>query len=158
MVGRILVVTVTALGAIAVTSARASTELAGPGTIRITSREVVRHVVDVQPSGLSPGDLLIRNALLYNRGITEHAIGHEEIVCTYLGGGSAFGDGSRSCVATVFLRRGKLVAEGAVHNLFIYELPVLGGTGIYDNVRGTLTVTFLGSGPRRELLLFRLTV
>ncbi len=159
MAGRAwLLLAVTGLGAVAVSSVPASSELAGPGTIRVTSREVAREVVDLGRPGRSAGDLLIRNALLYNRGITSHAIGHEEIVCTYLGAGSAFGDGSRNCVASVFLPRGKIVAEGAVHNLFIYELPVLGGTGIYDNVRGTLTVTFLGSGPRRELLLFRLTV
>ena len=32
------------------------------------------------------------------------------------------------------------------------------GSGIYDNVGGTLTATFLGSKPIRQLLLFRLTV
>jgi hypothetical protein len=156
LVGRVLLLSATT--ALAAVSVPAATGLAGPGTIRVTNREITHEVVDVGQPGPSPGDMLIRSALLYNRGITSHAIGHEEVVCTYLGARSAFGDGSRNCVATVFLRRGKLVAEGAVHNLFIYELPVLGGTGIYDNVRGTLTVTFLGNGPRRELLLFRLIV
>jgi hypothetical protein len=47
---------------------------------------------------------------------------------------------------------------GAVHNLLLFTLPVVGGTGIYDNVGGTLTVTFLGAPPTRQLLLFRLTV
>jgi hypothetical protein len=159
MARRVLLLSATtACAAVAVGSVPASSELAGPGTIRVTSREITREVVDVGLHGPSAGDLLVRSALLYNRGITSNAIGHEEVICTYLGAGAAFGDGSRNCVATVFLRRGKLVAEGAVHNLYIYELPVLGGTGIYDNVRGTLTVTFLGNGPRRELLLFRLTV
>jgi hypothetical protein len=59
---------------------------------------------------------------------------------------------------TVFLPMGKIVASGATHNMYIYELPVMGGTGLYHNVRGTLTVTLLGSNPRRELLFFRLTI
>jgi hypothetical protein len=33
---------------------------------------------------------------------------------------------------------------------------VLGGTGLYDNARGTLTVTRLRKNPRRDLFLFRL--
>jgi hypothetical protein len=37
-------------------------------------------------------------------------------------------------------------------------VPVVGGTGLYNNVGGTLTVTFLGGRPARQLLLFRLTV
>ena len=54
--------------------------------------------------------------------------------------------------------RGGGVVAGAVHNLVLFTLPVVGGTGIYDNVGGTLTATFLGSKPIRQLLLFRLTV
>jgi hypothetical protein len=147
-----------ALGGIAVSSAFATSDLTGPGTVRLTTREVMRNSVDLGPRGRSAGDLLIRQALLYNRGITSHAIGHEEMVCAYLGFGGVFGDGSSNCVVSVFLPRGELSAQGVVHNLFIYELAVVGGTGIYDNVRGTLTVTFLGGGPRRELLLFRLAI
>jgi len=40
----------------------------------------------------------------------------------------------------------------------LFELAVLGGTGLYNNVRGTLTVTSLTSGPHvRDVLGFRLT-
>ena len=160
MVGRVSLLLAVAASAAAASASTvlASSELVGPGTIRVTTREVTRQVVDLGITGASAGDLLIRSALLYNKGLTTHAIGHEEIVCTFLGTGSAFGEGSRKCVASFFLPRGELVAEGVAHNLFIYELPVIGGTGIYSNVRGTLTITFLGNGPRRELLLFRLTI
>jgi hypothetical protein len=159
MAGRVsLLVLAAACAAAAVSSVPAASELAGPATVRVTNREITREVVDLGAAGRSPGDQLIRSALLYNKGLTSHAIGHEEIICTLLGSGNAFGDASRNCVASVFLQKGELVAEGVVHNLFIYELPVVGGTGLYSNVRGTLTVTFLGNGPRRELLLFRLTV
>ena len=37
-----------------------------------------------------------------------------------------------------------------------FQLAVVGGTGLYDNVRGTLTVTALGGKSRGNLVLFRL--
>ncbi|MBA2460756.1 MAG: hypothetical protein H0V45_03150 [Actinobacteria bacterium] len=38
-----------------------------------------------------------------------------------------------------------------------YELAVVGGTGLYNNARGTLTVTRTGTRPTRDIVLFRLT-
>jgi hypothetical protein len=35
---------------------------------------------------------------------------------------------------------------------------VIGGTGLYNNVRGSLTVTSLERKPTKELLVFRLVV
>ncbi len=80
------------------------------------------------------------------------------MLCTHLGRGGVLGGGSRLCTMTFYLPEGRLVAMGAVHNLLFYMVPVVGGTGLYDNVGGTLTVTFLGGRPARQLLLFRLTI
>lgn len=145
-------------GAIAASGVLAGSELTRPGVIRITSREIAREVVDLGAVGSTAGDQLIVSQLLYNRRITSTALGHEELLCTYLGRGGVFGGGSRSCTMTFLLPEGRLVVAGAVHNLLLYTLPIVGGTGIYDNVGGTLTATYLGSGPIRQLLLFRLTV
>ena len=146
------------VGAVAASTVLAGSELTRPGVIRITNREVARKVIDFAPVGQSAGDQLVVSQLLFNRRITERALGHEEMFCTYLGRGGVLGGGSRSCTMTFFLPEGKIVVMGAVHNLLLYTLPVVGGTGIYDNVGGTLTATFLGSKPTRQLLLFRLTV
>jgi hypothetical protein len=145
-------------GAIAASGVLASSELTRPGVVRITNRELARDLVDLGAAGRSAGDQLIVSQLLFNRRITDRALGHEELLCTYLGRGGVLGGGSRSCTMTFFLPEGKLVVAGAVHNLLLFTLPVVGGTGIYDNVGGTLTATFLGSQPIRQLLLFRLTV
>lgn len=155
---RWILVVVALIGAITASGVLAGSELTRPGVVRITNRELAREIVDSGPVGPSAGDQLVVSQLLYNRRITERALGHEEMVCTYLGRGAVFGGGSRSCTITFFLPEGKLVAMGAVHNLLLFTLPVVGGTGIYDNVGGTLTATFLGSTPTRQLLLFRLTV
>jgi hypothetical protein len=155
----IVLVTVLALvGAVTASSVLASSELTRPGVIRITSREVSRAVVDNGTSGPGPGDQLVVTQLLFNRRITTTALGHQEMLCTNLGRGNVLGGGSRLCNSTFYLPQGRLVATGAVHNLLFYQVPVVGGTGLYDNVGGTLTVTFLGGRPARQLLLFRLTI
>jgi hypothetical protein len=50
------------------------------------------------------------------------------------------------------------VVAGSLRYRGFFKLAVVGGTDLYDNVRGSLTVTTIGSGPRRELIIFRLVV
>src|SRR5207245_3513891 len=90
------------------------------------------------------------SSYLYNNRITPKPIGHSELL------GTATGNQTSNCSGTYFLRRARIVAGGIIGSNLIYELAVLGGTGIYDNVRGTLTVTSLGHG--QNLLVFRLVV
>jgi hypothetical protein len=131
-------------------AAHASTELKGPGTIRITDRQLALDEVDLGVRGRSPGDVEIARWALFNTRITSRAIGHAELVCTYTGGNS------RSCNGTYVLPRGKLVVSGQLLFRQFFQLAVVGGTGLYENVRGTLTVTALGGKARRNLVLFRL--
>jgi hypothetical protein len=146
------------VGAVPASGVIDGSELTKPGVVRITNREVSRTLVDQGAAGPSAGDQLVITQLLFNRRITARALGHQEMLCTHLGRGGVLGGGSRSCSITFYLPEGRLVATGAAHNLLFYTLPVVGGTGIYDNVGGTLTVTYLGGKPARQLLLFRLTV
>jgi len=131
-------------------TAAASPELKGPGTIRITDRQLAIHEIDVGVRGRSPGDVEITRWSLYNTRITPKPIGHAELVCTFTGGNS------RSCTGTYALPRGKLVVSGQMLYRQFFQLAVVGGTGLYDNVRGTLTVTALGAKRRGNLVLFRL--
>jgi hypothetical protein len=52
--------------------------------------------------------------------------------------------------------KGKIVVGGTMRYRQFYELAVLGGTGLYDNARGTVTVTRIGRKPARRILFFRL--
>ena len=122
------------------------------GTIRITTREVAHRVIDQGRRGRGPGDLEISRTLLYNKGLTPRAIGHGEIVCTFTG------RRSRVCNGTYFLPRGKIVVAGALVYRQFYEFAVLGGTRLYNNVQGSLTVTTTKPRPRRDILTFRLVV
>jgi hypothetical protein len=128
-----------------------SSELDAPGgTVRITSRDVDVALDNRGPSSRSPGDVLLIRQLLYNKGITKQAIGHSDLVCTYTA------PRSRQCNGTYFLPKGKIVVSGSMRWRVFFKLAVVGGTDLYDNVRGSMTGTLFTRGPRREILVFRL--
>ncbi len=122
----------------------------GPATIKITDRQFSYTRVDVGAHGLSPGDQEIIFDRLFNRRITTKSIGTARFICTFTTGIT------RMCIATVNLPKGELVATGTVRFRQFYDLAVVGGTGLYDNARGTLTVIRTTPNPTRELLYFRL--
>ncbi len=126
--------------------------LTTPGNIRITDR-LVRHThVDEGKRGPGAGDFDFYRQLLFNRGITSQPIGHSDLTCINTGTGSS------NCTGTYFLPTGKIMVGGVIASRLFYELAVIGGTGVYSNVNGTLTVTYLGGSPAREFLLFRLGI
>jgi len=131
---------------------RGSPELTGPGTIRITSRDIQVALDNRGPVSRGAGDVLLIRQLLFNKGITQKAIGHSDVVCTYTG------TRSRQCTGTYFLPKGKIVVSGSLLYREFFKLAVVGGTDLYDNVQGSMTATLLGRKPRREILVFRLIV
>jgi hypothetical protein len=137
----------TATMLVAVAGGRAAT---GPAHVRITDVQVSYDVVRPK-SGAVVGSTELIQQRLYNLRISRRAIGHSSMMCTYLD------RRKRSCTATYVLPRGSLVVTGAIQSRLLYEIPIVGGTGLFDNARGTLTVTSTHLRPRREVLLFRLT-
>lgn len=129
-----------------------SDALPGPGVIRITATTSSDVRIDSGAKGSSVGDLEVIRERLFNRRITSKPIGHAEMVCTFTGSTSA------NCGGTYFLPKGKIVVSGPRTFREIFEVAVVGGTGIYDNIRGTLTVTSLGGKPDHSLLYFRLLI
>jgi hypothetical protein len=123
----------------------------GPAMIRIFDRQFGYTRVDLGPRGLTPGDSEIITTRLFNRKITQKPIGSGRFICTFTNGLN------RTCIATISLPKGQLVASGNIRFRAFYNLAVTGGTGLYDNARGTLTVIRTTRQPRREILLFRLS-
>jgi hypothetical protein len=122
----------------------------GPATIRIIDRQLAVTRVDVGARGTSPGDTEVVTVRLLQRG-TRDVIGHGELVCTFVDDVR-----SRVCRGTYVLPKGELVVGGSILYRQFYDLAVLGGTGLYDNARGTLTVTRTHRKPVRDLVVFRL--
>jgi len=141
-----------AVAAVAAASAIGAHALNQPGPIKLTDR-LVKHIHVRGPSrSTHAGDLDFYRQQLFNKGITPTPIGHSDFTCINTG------TGSQSCTGTYFLPKGKIMVGGVIASRLFYELAVIGGTGLYDNVRGILTVTYLDGAPERELVLFRLTV
>jgi hypothetical protein len=123
----------------------------GPATIRITNVQdnVVR--VDVGAKGKSPGDTEVIRQRLYNKRVTQRPIGRSELICEFVDRRR-----SRICRGTYFLPKGRIVVGGSLLYRQFYELAVLGGTGLFDNARGSLVVTRIGVHPVRDRMVFRL--
>ena len=129
-----------------------SSELTGPGTINLTTRQISVSYNDTGARGRGPGDVVLLRELLYNKGIRKAPIGHSEMVCTYTG------RRWQQCSGTYFLPRGKIVVAGSLRYREFFKLAVVGGTDLYDNVRGSLSSTMYSRNPRRSILIFRLTI
>ena len=123
----------------------------GPATIRVIDRQFGYTRVDVGRHGLSPGDSEVITTRIFNRKITDRPIGSGRSICTFTNGLN------RTCIATITLPKGQLVASGGVRYRQFYHLAVIGGTGLYDNARGTMTVIRTTRRPTREILYFRLS-
>ena len=139
------------VGIIAVGPFQARSEAGtGRATIRINDRVLAVTRIDLGTRGVSPGDQEIVRARLLERG-TGTTIGRSELDCTFVDSGR-----SRSCRGTYILPKGNIVVGGSLLYRQFYGLAVLGGTGLYDNARGTLTVTRTHRKPVRDVIVFRL--
>ena len=123
----------------------------GPATIRITDREVQVTRIDVGTPGTSPGDTEIIRQELFNLRVTSKSIGHSELVCTFVDSKRM-----RVCRGTYVLPKGKVVVGGSLSYRQFYDLAVLGGTGLYDTARGSVTDTRTHRRPVRDLIVVRL--
>ncbi len=120
-----------------------------PSQIRITDVQLSDRVVPPLEGGRAGTVETIRQQL-YNPSRSKRAIGRSLIVCT------SSDSRDRMCAGAYILPKGSLVVAGALQSRLLYEVAVVGGTGLYDNARGTLTVTASHLHPRHEVLLFRL--
>jgi hypothetical protein len=121
----------------------------GPSQIRITDVQVANRVIAPVEGGRAGTIETIRQRL-YNPSISKRAIGRSLIVCI------SSDNRDRMCNGTYVLPRGTLVVSGLVQSRLLYEIPIVGGSGLFDNARGTLTVTASHLRPRHEVLFFRL--
>ena len=142
---------IAAIGASTASGAN-STSPKGPGQIRITDVQTSYSLVRGRTRPHGAGAVELVKQRLYNPSISSKPIGRSTLMCTY------FDPHDRTCVGTYFLPKGSLVVAGTIQSRLIYEIPVVGGTGVYTNDRGTLTVTSTRLRPvRHEVLVFRLT-
>ncbi len=146
---RVAGLTVLACASAAFFSALGAGGATGPAQIRITDVQVTYRLVRPADGG-KPGTVELVKQKLYNPSVSRRQIGSSIMTCTFVDARN------RTCVTSYVLPKGTLVASGTLESRLFYEIPVVGGTGLYDNARGTLTVTATHLRPRHEVLLFRL--
>lgn len=146
-----LVTLVVVGGLVAVVSAAfaadRSVESTGPAAVRLTDRQAsITHF-----GGGGTGSGIVVRMRLFGSSSATRPIGHAVITCTNVGAGE------QTCQGSYVLPKGMLETSGILRTRLFYTQAVVGGTGLFDNARGTLTVTAKTLSPRREILLFRLT-
>jgi hypothetical protein len=145
-------VTIVVVGGLVAVSSAAfasdrSTSSTGKAVVRLTDRQV--SVTHFGSDSVGGGE--VARLTLFGSTSTSKPIGHAVITCMDVGAGE------QSCQASYVLPKGSLETAGILRSRLFYTSAVVGGTGLFDNARGTLTVTARALRPRREILLFRLT-
>src|SRR5207248_4174398 len=130
-------------------AAQATHEATGPATVRLTDRQLTLTRISGGDGGV--GDVEIARFTLYAPDNSTRPIGHAVLSCTFVS------KTERTCNGTYVLPAGMLLTAGVLTTRLLYTAAIVGGTGLYNNARGTLTVTAKGLKPRREFLLFRLS-
>jgi hypothetical protein len=110
---------------------------------------VQTNLSEFGPDGVGGGE--IARLRLYGSKSKNQPIGHGVVTCM------SVGVGEQTCSGSYVLPRGTLETSGLLRKRLLYTQAIVGGTGLFDNARGTLTVTATSVTPRREVLLFRLT-
>ncbi|HZQ16057.1 MAG TPA: hypothetical protein VFA82_04710 [Gaiellaceae bacterium] len=120
----------------------------GPAVIRLTDVQMNDTIVGPDDH---VGSLEVIRQQLYGSANKNRSIGHAVVTCIDVGARE------RRCDGTYVLPRGSILTGAVLQTRLFYTAAITGGTGLYDNARGTLTVTETRLKPRREILLFRLS-
>jgi hypothetical protein len=134
--------------ALAAFSAGRSAEATGPAVVRLTDDQLTLSHFG-RNDGVGGGE--VARMRLYGSKSATRAIGHAVVTCMNVG------NGERTCQGSYVLPRGTIETSGVLRTRLLYTQAIVGGTGLFDDARGTLTVTAKTINPRREILLFRLT-
>jgi hypothetical protein len=114
--------------------AQAATDITAPETIVLTNHTVKNAAVNVGDKRFGPGDLYMFVATLSDETGTQ--VGTAHIQCTAQPGRTQFCTG-----AFIITGRGQIVGEGAIQGTASsFDVPITGGTGDFDNVRGYVHV------------------
>jgi hypothetical protein len=112
-------------------------------TLNLFEHDTVQHSVDLGASGPGPGDQFIFAGDVFDRpgGMFLGTIGGS---CTTLTGNETAGQ--QACNGTINLGGGQIVIQGVSDTAALFvrgdtvSQSIVGGTGIYQNARGTATI------------------
>lgn len=106
----------------------------GPVTIHVVERPASDAVTDLGEEGDTMGDLLTFANLVFDEN-NEVQIGTDQGYCVRTVPGEAW-----ECFWTLFLEDGQITVEGPFYDAGPSTLAVTGGTGVYVNAGGQMTL------------------
>ncbi|MFY9578122.1 MAG: hypothetical protein WAQ33_02250 [Gaiellaceae bacterium] len=145
----VLLLAVLAAGSVAAGWGSSTSKATQPRTLRydgFDSARTIFHrgqvVADREPAR---GDSMMLKSLVYKPG-SKRPVAHGEffITLTSADGGAGMG--------TLYFPEGKLVSGGMEHFRSVDTQPILGGTGVYANVRGEIAFTHLSERKFRIVI------
>jgi hypothetical protein len=130
----------------------------GAQTLVVRGREVAGKEVNVNGPRFGPGDYFLFKERLTNAAGTH--VGYDNIICTVhfpftQRRFAVMCEGSFTFFGRGGIERGKISVEGILvfrPGISSFAIPITGGTGHYQNVRGELHVPAEGSGLTFHLL------
>jgi hypothetical protein len=137
------------LGGSGLTTALAANKITTPETLVLTERNLKGRFVDVGKPGFSPGDMF-----LFVSSLTDPADGSR--VGTVHGQCTIQIGHWQTCQAGAFINgRGEIFVSGVVQSTnqpTAFDIPITGGTGEFDNVRGSVHIDQVSNNVSKDTL------
>ena len=126
--------------------ANAGTDITAPETFTVLGTTIKDRFVDVGKKGFGPGDVSV-----FVDNLTDDSgalVGKSRIQCTIHIGPWAI------CTGTFNVNgRGEIVGQGLVpfsEDATTFDVPITGGTGEFDNVRGEVHIELVADGQEEN--------
>lgn len=141
------VVVALALGAIVVSIANGADKVTQPMTVHVIEHAITDKVIDTGKPGDTSGDLLTWHNPLFNATGARH-VGHDQGECVRM----SPKQGTWECRWINWVEGGAITVEGVFFDTKNSVLAITGGTGMYRNARGTMTLKFRNGGTEFDFI------
>lgn len=121
----------------------ASPGLTAPVTLTVIEHETTLKYIDTGRPGDSSGDLITFHNRVYDEA-DEAVVGSDQGQCIRISPKA----GTWECAWTTFLEDGQITVAGPFFDTEDSTLAVTGGTGAYDNARGSMDLESMEGGAK----------
>ena len=112
-----------------------------PMKVKVIEHATTDIVINTGHKGDSTGDLLTWHNVVFNAADTKRA-GHDQGDCIRINPAQ----GTWECRWTTWVPGGTITVEGPFYDTHDNTIAITGGTGLFKNARGTMTLVARGGG------------
>lgn len=138
-----------ALGAIVVSIANGADKVTQPMRVHVIEHATTDKVIDTGKAGDTTGDLLTWHNALFDA-TDSTRVGHDQGECVRM----SPKQGTWECRWINWVEGGAITVEGVFFDTKNSVLAITGGTGMYRNARGTMTLKFHGAAGEEFDFIF----